>query len=116
MPSLDEALTGLLAAPGITGATLTDAVTGLVYAVVGDAHAGDDAHDLAVLAGNRLNRAGFEGEVESVIVSTQREHQVILRIERQGDPLLLSTTVDRSRANVAWALQDLTQRADALLT
>ncbi|MER5666325.1 hypothetical protein [Streptomyces mirabilis] len=69
-----------------------------------------------MLAGNRLNRAGFEGDVESVIVSTRQEHQVILRIERQGDPLLLSTTVDRSRTNVAWALQDLTQRADTLLT
>ncbi|WP_143138253.1 hypothetical protein [Streptomyces mirabilis] len=88
-----------------------------VYAEAGDTHAGDDAHDITVPAANRLNRAGFEGDVESVIVSTRQEHQVIPRIERQGDPLLLlSRTVDRSRTNVAWALQYLTQHADTLLT
>ncbi|MER7681533.1 hypothetical protein [Streptomyces sp. NPDC096934] len=116
MPTLEEGLSGLLAAPGVTGAALVDAVTGLVYAAAGDTRTGEDSYDLAVLAGDHLNRAGFEGEVESVIVSTQREHQVVLRLGRQGDPLLLTATVDRSRTSVAWALQDLTQRADALLT
>lgn len=116
MASLDDALDGVLTTPGVAGVALTDAVTGLPYASRGDAPAARDSYEIADLARRHLNRAGFAGDLESVVVTTRHQHHVILQVDRQADPLLLSATADRSRTNLAWTLQNLNRHVDDLLT
>ncbi|MEU5596893.1 hypothetical protein [Streptomyces sp. NPDC020298] len=115
MALLEAAVSGVLETSGIAGAALLDGVTGFAYGSAGDASAAEDAHDLAHIAATGLNRAGFEGELESLIVTTSRSHHVVLRLEREGDPLLLCALADRDRTNIAWVLRELTARADRLL-
>jgi hypothetical protein len=117
--AVDASLARLLDSPGITGVALVDAVTGLTYGVAGDAgEAGDGAEcaELAALIAERLGRAGAEGELESVIMTSTRRHQVLLRVERPaGDPLLLTAGMDRERANLALATRSLGDRAAEVL-
>jgi hypothetical protein len=115
MSSLDAVLDGVLTAPGVTGAVLVDGVTGTSYAAQGEAGAAQDAHRIASLAAVHLHRAGCEGEVESVVVTTRTSHHVTLRVQRQGDPLLLSAVLDRERVALAWAMRGLTRHAETLL-
>ena len=115
MSLLDAALGRALTVPGISGATLLDAVTGLSYAEAGDVSASQDSCEIAEIARTRLTRAGASGELEHVIVTTSTRHLVTLQLPRQGDPLLLCATVDRDRTNLTWALRELTRHADELL-
>ncbi|MFJ4787795.1 hypothetical protein [Streptomyces sp. NPDC088794] len=116
MSSLDAALSRALNTPGISGAALLDAVTGLSYAELGEVGAGRDSCEIAELARTRLTRAGASGDLENVIVTTSTQHIVTIQLPRQGDPLLLCATVDRERTNLTWALRELTRYADELLT
>ncbi|MDV9172832.1 hypothetical protein R6V09_22295 [Streptomyces sp. W16] len=115
MSSLDAALGRALTAPGISGAMLLDAVTGLSYAESGDVSGSQDSCEIAEIARTRLNRAGAPGELENVIVTTSTRHLVTLQLPRRGDPLLLCATVDRERTNLTWALRELHRHADELL-
>lgn len=115
MSLLDAALGRALTVPGISGAALLDAVTGLSYAEAGDVSASQDSCEIAEIARTRLTRAGASGELENVIVTTSTRHLVTLQLPRQGDPLLLCATVDRDRTNLTWALRELNRHADELL-
>ncbi|NJQ01040.1 hypothetical protein HCK00_10975 [Streptomyces sp. PLAI1-29] len=99
--------------PGVRGVALVDAVTGLTY---GEAGARDldaaECSGLATLIGDRLHVAGARGELESVVVTGAR-HQIVLRaLPRQGDPLLLTATLDREQANLALVLHRFGLYAD----
>ena len=115
MSSLDAVLGRALTTPGISGAAVLDAVTGLSYAESGDMSAGQDSCEIAELARTRLIRAGASGELESVVVTTSTRHLVTIQLPRHGDPLLLCATVDRDRTNLTWALRELGRYADELL-
>ena len=116
-PALQVSLDRLLDSPGVTGLALIDAVTGLTYAVAGDAAqvgTGAECSDLATLISDRLGAAG--GELESVVMTSGRRHQVLLSVDRAaGDPLLLAAGLDRDRANVALALRSLGDRVREVL-
>lgn len=116
---VDASLARLLESPGVIGVALVDAVTGLIYGVAGDAEAtGDGAEcaELAALIAERLGQAGAEGELESVITTTARRHQVLLSVARPaGDPLLLAAAMDRERANLALATRSLGDRVAEVL-
>lgn len=118
-PALQASLDRLLDSPGVTGVALVDAVTGLTYAVAGDAAevgTGAECSDLASLISERLGAAGAEGELESVVMTSRRRHQVLLSVDRPGgDPLLLAAGLDRDRANVALAMRSLGDRAREVL-
>jgi len=115
LSSLDVVLGRALTVPGISGAVLLDAVTGLTYAESGDVSGSQDSCEIAEIARTRLTRAGASGELESVVVTTSTRHLVTLQLPRRGDPLLLCATVDRERTNLTWALRELHQHADELL-
>lgn len=117
--ALQASLNRLLDSPGVTGVALVDAVTGLTYAGAGDsaeAGAGAEACELATLIAERLGAAGAEGELESVVTTSTRRHQVLLTVPRPaGDPLLLVAGLDRDRVNVALALRTLGDHAAEVL-
>lgn len=117
--ALQDSLDRLLDSPGVTGVALVDAVTGLTYAGAGDgaeAGAGTDACELATLIAERLGAAGAEGDLESVVTTSTKRHQVLLAVPRPaGDPLLLAAGLDRDRVNVALALRTLGDHAAEVL-
>lgn len=118
MPALESSLSRLFESPGVIGAALVDGVTGLTYAVAGDAgEVGDGAEcsDFASLVADRLGAAGAEGELESVIVTSGRRHHVLHAVQRQGDPLLLATALDREQTNLALAIRQVGDFARAIL-
>jgi len=86
-------------------------VTGLTYGVAGDvAEAGDgqENSEFAALVAERLAGAAAEGELESVVTTSARRHQVLLAVGRPaGDPLLLTAGLDRERANLALAARSM---------
>ncbi|MFD8813876.1 hypothetical protein ACFV23_20865 [Streptomyces sp. NPDC059627] len=115
MALLDTLLSAVGRTPGVIAAALRDGVTGLSYAEYGDPEPAQDAQETAHLAIMNLNRAGFTGELESIVVTTAAHHHVTTRVTRQGDPLLLFALVDRDRTNITWALRDLAEHTDRLL-
>ncbi|MCX4684287.1 hypothetical protein OG401_08160 [Kitasatospora purpeofusca] len=113
MRALEASLSDVLGSPGVVGAVLVDAATGLTYAAGGDQRLlgpGAELAELAALIGDRLCEAGADGELESVVVTSTLHHEVVQVLPRQGDPLLLATVLDRSRVNLALALR---QTADS---
>lgn len=116
MSAIERGLAEFLDAPGVTGVALVDGVTGLIYAVAGE-ETGDPAEhcETTALIAESLARAGARGEVESVIVTSTRRHYVTFMVRRQGDPLVLSATLDRARTNIAIAMRDLSGRAAEIL-
>ncbi|MFG2939625.1 hypothetical protein [Streptomyces sp. NPDC048282] len=115
MTSLDTVLDGVVGTPGVTAAALLDGVTGLPYAEHGDTGPSQDAQETAHLLTTHLNRAGFEGELETIVITTTSHHHVTTRVDREGDPLLLFALVDRHRTNITWALRDLAEHTGRLL-
>ncbi|MEV7321701.1 hypothetical protein [Streptomyces sp. NPDC093970] len=115
MASLDTVLDDVAGTPGVTAAALLDGVTGLAYAEHGDTRAAQDAQETAHAVTTHLNRAGFTGELESIVITTATHHQVTAQVGRQGDPLLLFALVDRDRTNLTWVLRDLAEHTDRLL-
>ncbi|MFF4934853.1 hypothetical protein ACFY2H_39255 [Streptomyces griseofuscus] len=98
---VENLLRTLLDEPGIIGAALVDAVTGLVYGGVGRAPDGEECSRFAVLVDDGLQVAGACGALESIVVTGAR-HQVVLRVlPRPADPLLLSVACERGPANLA---------------
>lgn len=117
--ALQTSLDRLLDSPGVTGVALVDAVTGLTYGAAGDlGEAGDGTEvcELAALIAERLGAAGAEGELESVVTTSAKRHQVLFSVMRPtGDPLLLAAGLDRERVNVALALRSLGDHAKEVL-
>ncbi|RDG39664.1 hypothetical protein DVH02_02650 [Streptomyces corynorhini] len=108
----------LLETPGVTGAALVDAVTGLTYCAVGDPSAvgdGVDTAELAALVTDRVGPAGTGGELESLVVTSARRYHVVRTVRRAGDPLLLVAALDRDRTNLALALRQLNGHAEGML-
>ncbi|MFF7469130.1 hypothetical protein [Streptomyces sp. NPDC008092] len=115
MALLDAALHDVGRTPGVTAAALVDGVTGLSYAEFGAQEPAQDAQETAHSVTMNLNRAGFTGELEGIVVTTAAHHHVTARVDREGDPLLLFALVDRDRTNITWALRDLAEHTDRLL-
>ncbi|MER6395526.1 hypothetical protein ABT263_05590 [Kitasatospora sp. NPDC001603] len=118
MHALEASLSDVLDSPGVVGAALVDAVTGLTYRSAGEHRllgTGAELAELANLIGERLCEAGAEGELESLVVTSTRHHHVVQVVPRQGDPLLLATVLDRGQTNLALAIRQSTDRAEALL-
>ena len=118
MRALETSLAAVLDSPGVIGAVVADAVSGLGHASAGEHRPLGTAAELAELVGlidEGLRAAGADGEVESLVVSTARHHQVVQLIPRQGDPLLLATLLDRSRTNLALAVRQTADQARGLL-
>ncbi|MFB7126043.1 hypothetical protein DR950_12970 [Kitasatospora xanthocidica] len=118
MRALDASLSDVLGSPGVVGAALVDAVTGLSYQSAGDHRllgTGAELAELTNLIGERLYEAGAESELESLVVTSTRHHQVVQVLSRKGDPLLLATVLDRERTNLALALRQTADRAQDLL-
>ncbi|MFJ2114027.1 MULTISPECIES: hypothetical protein [unclassified Streptomyces] len=118
MSAIEAALSRLLEAPGVTGAALVDAVTGLTYCVVGDAlEVGDGVGtaELAAVITDRVGQAGVESELENVIVTSARRYHVVRTVRRTGDPLLLIAVLDRSRTNLALVMRHLDSHAEGVL-
>ncbi|MEE1825859.1 hypothetical protein [Streptomyces sp. BE20] len=118
MRALEASLSDVLDSPGVVGAALVDAVTGLSYHSAGDHRllgSGAELAELTNLIGERLYEAGVESELESVVVTSTRHHQVVQVVPRQGDPLLLATVLDRGRTNLALAIRQTADRAGGLL-
>ncbi|MEU5045774.1 hypothetical protein [Streptomyces griseorubiginosus] len=117
--ALQTSLDRLLESPGVTGVALIDAVTGLVYGAAGDigeTGGGAESSELAALIAQRLGEAGAEGDLESVVLTSRRRHQMLFSVVRPaGDPLLLAAALDRDRANMALALRSLGDRVTEVL-
>ncbi|WP_235990117.1 hypothetical protein [Streptomyces ureilyticus] len=117
--ALQASLDRLLDSPGVNGVALIDAVTGLTYCTAGDiAEAGDgpEVSEFAALIAERLGAAGADGELESVVTTSTKRHQVLFSVVRPGgDPLILAAGLDRDRANMALALRSLGDRAAEVL-
>lgn len=106
--AVEASLARFLDSPGVA---LVDTVTGLIYGVAGDiaeADDGQESSEFAALVAERLSRAGAEGELESVITTGARRHQVLLSVGRPaGDPLLLTVGLDREQVNLALAARGM---------
>lgn len=116
--AIEASLSRLLGTPGVTGAALVDAVTGLTYCVVGDVlETGDGVGtaELAAVITDRVGGAGAGSELESVVVTTARRYHVIRTVRRTGDPLLLVAALDRDRTNLALAMRHLDAHAAGVL-
>ncbi|MGW6917960.1 hypothetical protein ACWGB8_29725 [Kitasatospora sp. NPDC054939] len=101
------------------GAVLVDAVTGLGHGSAGDHRllaAGAELAELANLIGDRLFDAGAVGELESVVVTSTRHHEIVQVVPRRGDPLLLATVLDRARTNLALAVRQTADHAANVLS
>jgi hypothetical protein len=108
----------MLGSPGVIGASLVDAVTGLTYASAGDETATGDGVELCELAAlltDRLHEAGAAGELESVIVTSTHRHHVLQVVPRHGDAVLLSVALDRERTNLALAVREMAGHARDVL-
>ncbi|MGW5233181.1 hypothetical protein ACWEQU_13000 [Streptomyces nodosus] len=108
MSSVEDSLRRLLEVPGVTGAALVDAVTGLSYGRSGTGEMdAAECSRLVAFVGDRLHLAGAQGELESMVITGTR-HQLVLRaLPRRGDPLLLMATLERDQANLALVLRQL---------
>ncbi|MBC3839734.1 hypothetical protein GXW82_04365 [Streptacidiphilus sp. 4-A2] len=116
--AVEVSLAGMLRTPGLVGAVLVDAVTGLVHARAGNTDAvgdGPELAELAVLMTDRLNASGADGDVESVVVTTARWYQVTQSVPRFGDGLLLCVVFDRERTNLALAVRETSDHARLVL-
>ncbi|WP_329177450.1 hypothetical protein [Streptomyces sp. NBC_01477] len=115
--ALESVLDEVLSAAGASGAALVDAVTGFTYAESGDCAAAGTGHEvwhLLSLIEDRLHEAGAEGELENVVVTGSRTYHVVHVVARQGDPVLLSTVLDRSDTNLALASRRIGAVAEGL--
>ncbi|MFE3825326.1 hypothetical protein [Streptomyces sp. NPDC059092] len=116
--AIESSLARLMEMPGMTGAALVDAVTGLTYCVVGDAAEvgdGGEAAELTAVIAAQVDRVGAESELESVIVTSVRRYHVVQAVRRAGDPVLLVAALDRDRTNLALAMRRLTEHAEGVL-
>ncbi|MFF4983852.1 hypothetical protein ACFY3O_27855 [Streptomyces sp. NPDC001046] len=96
----------LLDEPGIAGAALVDAVTGLTYGEAGGCPPdGEECGRIAVLVEDRLHAAGARGGLEGIVVTTARRHLVLRTLPGHGDPLLLTATLEREQSNLALAMR-----------
>lgn len=117
MDPLESLLDEVLSAAGASGAALVDAVTGFTYAESGDCAAagtGLEVCDLIGLIEERLHEAGAEGELENVVVTGSRSYHVVQVLARHGDPVLVSTVLDRPETNLALASRRIAAAVDGL--
>ncbi|MFF7738405.1 MULTISPECIES: hypothetical protein [unclassified Streptomyces] len=113
MPSVEDHLHALLDEPGVAGAVLADAVTGLTYGEAGNHPAdGEGCSRIAVLAEDRLHAAGGRGALESIVVTSARRTVVLRLLPGPTDPLLLTVTLEREQANLALVMRRLERYGD----
>ncbi|MDX3342646.1 hypothetical protein V5N34_15730 [Streptomyces baarnensis] len=113
MSSVEDLLRTLLDVPGVTGAALVDAVTGLTYGQAGgETPDAEECSGLAVFVADRLHAAGARGELESIVVTGTRQQVVLHACPRRGDPLLLTAALEREQANLALVMHQLGRHAE----
>lgn len=116
MPSVEDHLHALLDEPGIAGAALVDAVTGLTYGEAGGcAPDGEECSRLAVLVEDRLHAAGARGGLESIVVTAARRQVVLRLLPGHGDPLLLTATLEREQSNLALVIRRIDRYGEEVL-
>ncbi|WP_370366505.1 hypothetical protein [Catenulispora sp. GP43] len=98
-----------------------DEVTGLAYGAAGDFSGLGDAHEIAellTLVTEGLHAAGAPGELESVVVTGSRLHEVVHTVPGRA-PLNTAVVVlalDRERSNLALAVREAADLAGSILT
>ncbi|MFD4576931.1 hypothetical protein ACIPPJ_25805 [Streptomyces sp. NPDC086091] len=108
MSAVENSLDRLLKLPGVTGVALVDAVTGLTYGESGgESFDAGDCSRLAGLVGDRLHRAGADGELESIVITGARRQLVLRALPGHGDNLLLTVALERQQSNLALVLHHL---------
>lgn len=118
MPTLKASLSEALESPGVVGAALVDAVTGLAYAAAGGYRVnGSEIAELTNLVVDWLYEAGTEGDLESVVMTGGTVHEVVRTVPGRGrsDGLLLFLALDRERTNLALALRQADDLAVGVL-
>lgn len=118
MPTLKASLSEALESPGVVGAALVDAVTGLTYGVAGDHRVnGSEIAELTNLIVDWLYEAGTEGDLESVVMTGGTLHEVVRAVPGRGrsDGLLLFLALNRERTNLALAMRQADDLAASVL-
>ncbi|HEV2637446.1 MAG TPA: hypothetical protein VGX23_20005 [Actinocrinis sp.] len=107
MSNLAASISRILDGEGVLADMLVDATTGLVYGAAGDSTIlpePEEATEAVRGLVERLHDAGADGELEGVIVTTTRYHQLTQVVPRhRGDDLLFVAVADRARTNIALA-------------
>ena len=121
MPGLEMSLSAAFESPGVIGAALVDAVTGLVYRASGDFSAvgdGFETAELITLITEGLHEAGARGELESVVVTSTRTHEVVHPVPGPAplNTAVLVLALDRENSNLALAVREGAGLARSILT
>lgn len=98
-----------------------DEVTGLVYRASGDFSAVGDGFaiaELATLITEGLHEAGARGELESVVVTSTRRHEVVHPVPGRAplNTAVLVVALDRENSNLALAVREAAELAGSILT
>ena len=114
-------LSAAFESPGVIGAALVDAVTGLTYRATGDFSAvgqGSETAELTTLIAEGLHEAGVPGELESVVVTSSRLHEIVHAVPGRAplNTALLVVALERDRANLALAVRESAELAERILT
>jgi len=120
MRSLEMSLSAAFESPGVIGAALVDAVTGLAYRASGDFSAvgeGFEIAELTTLITEGMHEAGAQGELESVVVTSTRTHEVILPVPGRAplNTAVLAVALDRENSNLALAVREAAELAGSIL-
>ncbi|MFD0636013.1 hypothetical protein ACFQ9X_35020 [Catenulispora yoronensis] len=121
MPKLEISLSAAFESPGVIGAALVDAVTGLAYRSAGDFSTLGEAHEVAeltTLIAGVLHEAGAPGELESVVITSTRRHEIVQTVPGRAplNSAVLFVALDRERANLALAVREAAALAESILT
>jgi hypothetical protein len=121
MPSLEMSLSAAFESPGVIGAALVDEVTGLAYRASGDFSAVGDGFEIAELTTliiEGLHEAGAQGELESVVVTSTRAHEIIHPVPGRAplNTAVLVVALDRENSNLALAVREAAMLAGSILT
>ncbi|WP_266975585.1 hypothetical protein [Streptomyces sp. NBC_00424] len=96
-----------------------DLVTGCTYCIVGDAAEvmdGASVSDATMALVEAAEEAAGWCDWESIIVTSAHRHHLVHAVRGGGDPLLLVTALDRQRTNMAFAIRDIRDQAESVLT
>lgn len=120
MPALEISLSAALESPGVIGAALVDAVTGLTYSASDDVSAfvdGSGVSEVIASIAEGVCLAGSGGGLESVVVTGDRWHEVVQVVPGRApaDSVALVLVLDRTQSNLALVLRDAAGLAGSVL-
>lgn len=98
-----------------------DGVTGLTYRAAGDFSAVGEGFEIAELTGlikEGLHEAGAAGELESVVITGSRLHEVVQAVPGRSalNAVVLVLVLERERSNLALAVREAAELAESVLT